>query len=123
MMKMDGNDLKSKEFFTKEEVTDSDEGESSAEYARKVCRVNPIPWNEVLKFPDRNAIKQPMENDGNISDSSTDTLPSLPSLPPSLETNGLATRICISSDEDLEESMLQLNTEAMVVSLENDDDD
>ena len=57
MMKVDANDLKSMEFFTKEEVTDSDEGESSAEYARKVCTVNLTPWNEVLKFPDRNAIK------------------------------------------------------------------
>ena len=123
MMNMDINDLKTKEFFSKEEVTDSDEGESSTEYACKVCTVNLTPLNEVLKFPDRNAIKQLMEIDGNISDSSTDTLPSLPSLLPSLETDGSATTICISSDEDLEESMLQLDTETMVVSLENDDDD
>ena len=122
MMNMDANDLKTKEFFSKEEVTDSDEGESSAEYVCKVCTVNPTPLNEVLKFPDRNAIKQPMEIDGNISDPSSDTLPSLPSLPPSLETDGSATTICISSDEDLEESMLQLDTETMVVSLENDHD-
>ena len=120
MMNMDANDLKTKEFFSKEVVTDSDEGESSAEYACKVCTVNLTPLNEVLKFPDRNAIKQPMEIDGNISDSSTDTLPSLP---PSLETDGSATTICISSDEDLEELMLQLDTETIIVSLENDDDD
>ena len=79
------------------------------------------PWNEILKYPDPNAVKEPMvQSDGNVTDGSTDTLPSLPNILPNLESNGSGTTICISSNEDLEESMLMLDTDN-IISLQNDD--
>ena len=46
--------------FHKTDISDSDEGETSSEYAHKVCTMNPVPWNKILKFPDLNAVKEPM---------------------------------------------------------------
>ena len=105
-----------REFFTKEDVSDSDEGEGCVEYARKICMMKSVPLNEILQHKDPNAIKQPtVQNDSNDDD---DTLPSLPSSQVSLEDDDTET-ITISSDEDLENSMRQIDTDAITqVSLE-----
>ena len=75
-----------------------------------------VPLNEILQHKDPNAIKQPtVQNDSNDDD---DTLPSLPSSQVSLEDDDTET-ITISSDEDLENSMRQIDTDAITqVSLE-----
>ena len=83
--------------------------------------MKPSPWKQILKICDPNAVKQPLLDD--TSDDSTDSSDiSLPSLPPSLEEiSSSAPTITISSDEDLESSMLELNTEQMVVSIKISD--
>ena len=101
------------EFFSKDKFSDScEEGESSSEYACKVCTVAPKPWNQIIKFADPNAVKEPM--DGTSSDDS------LPSLTENLETDDDAVTITISSDKDLKQSMVELDTEHLV-SLEMSD--
>ena len=104
---------KKNDFFSKDEFSDScEEGESSSEYACKVCTVAPKPWKDIIKFSDPNAVKEPM--DGTSSDDS------LPSIVENLETDDDAATITISSDEDLEQSMAELDTENLV-SLEMSD--
>ena len=106
-------DAKKDEFFSKDECSDScEEGESSSEYAHKVCTVAPKPLQEIIKSPDPSAVEEPM--DGSESDDS------LPSIPGNLESNDDGTTITISSDEDLEQSMIELDTQNLV-SLEMSD--
>ena len=64
----------------------------------KVCTVAPKPLQQIIKFPDPIAVKEPMDG--------TDSDDSLPSIPGNLESNDNGSTITISSDEDLEQSMI-----------------
>ena len=93
-------DVKKDKFLSKDKCSDScEEGESSSEYAHKVCTVAPKSLQEILKFSDPNAVKNPMDG--------TDSNDSLPSIPGNLESNDDGAKITISSDEDLEQSMIE----------------
>ena len=98
------------DLFTKNstEESNSDEGESSLEYAQKVCTVKPfiVKPPGMLPTPERKRILKP-DSTVHTGDSDTDTIDTLPSLPNQDDDD----TIIISDDSDLEAKMLSFNTE------------
>ena len=94
------------ELFTKNAIDDgdSDEGESSLEYAQKVCAVKPlvVKPSGMLLTPERKSILKAADSTVPLTDSETDSLPSLPNQDDT---------IIISDNSNLEAKMLSFKTE------------
>ena len=83
---------------------DFDEGETSVEYAQKVCMVKPLVVGPpgMLPTPERKIILKAADSTVQVNDSETDSLPSIPNHDDA---------IIISDDSDLEAKMLSFDTE------------
>ena len=83
---------------------DSNEGELSLEYTQKVCTMKPLVVKppEMLPTLERKSILKAADSTIALTDSETDSLPSLPNQDDA---------ITISDNSDLEAKMLSLDTE------------
>ena len=100
------NTSTSGDLFTKNAIDEgsSDEGELSLEYAQKVCTVKPLVVKPpgMLPTPERKSILKAADSTVSLTDSVTDSLPSLPNQDDT---------IIISDNSNLVAKMLSFETE------------